>query len=188
MNEWDAIRYICAGRYRRNFVLPNYTPFGWWECDVFEVTAAGFFREYEVKLTLADFRRDQLKARNVWEMADSHLRELAAVEKHKLLAAGDPRAPHRFWFVTPSGLLEKESLPAFAGLIEIEDSGACEPRHYRWRSVERRPAPVLHDHRLSPRTLEHAKSVIYYRLHNLILAGRQPQPSPPAEERQAVEA
>jgi RNA polymerase primary sigma factor len=37
-------------------LLPNYTPDKWHECDVFGVTRAGYFHEFEIKLTRADFR------------------------------------------------------------------------------------------------------------------------------------
>ncbi len=47
MNENQIIQRIMAERYRRSTVCPRYTPTRWWECDVFELTEAGFFREYE---------------------------------------------------------------------------------------------------------------------------------------------
>ena len=41
--------------------MPNYTPRDWWECDVFCVSKAGYFTEYEIKLTAQDFRADAQK-------------------------------------------------------------------------------------------------------------------------------
>ena len=48
----EIITHLLRKRYRRNFAIPNYSPDGWWECDVFELTPAGTFREYEVKVTV----------------------------------------------------------------------------------------------------------------------------------------
>lgn len=47
----------------RSFVIPNYTPSGWFESDIFELTKSGYFREYEIKMSLSDFRADAVKAR-----------------------------------------------------------------------------------------------------------------------------
>lgn len=45
---------------------PNYTPDGWWECDVWAVTRAGYGIEYEIKLSVHDFRADKQKAKRRW--------------------------------------------------------------------------------------------------------------------------
>ena len=34
-------------------LMPNFTPGGWWECDLATVTRAGYFVEYEIKLSLS---------------------------------------------------------------------------------------------------------------------------------------
>lgn len=151
-----------GGRWRRSFCLPNYTPEGWFECDLFEVTAAGYFWEYEVKLTLSDFRRDREK--RDWRGGRT---------KHQRLGQGDERGPNRFWFVTPPNLLFliprplsnfEAPLPPWAGLIEI-----------RWPAFGGRwvvdrvvDAPQLHREKLKPRILEHARGVCYWRMHEAL--------------------
>jgi len=57
----DIQRALILPRYRQSTVMPNYTPRGWWECDVFELTKAEMFVEYEIKLSRADFRADRNK-------------------------------------------------------------------------------------------------------------------------------
>ena len=107
LTEHQAQCAIIYPRYARgHIVLPNYTPPKWWECDVFEITKAGYFREYEVKCSRSDFFNDSLKTRG-------------KRNKHKLLQQG--KGPVQFWFVTPQGLVEKAEVPAFAGLIELVD-------------------------------------------------------------------
>ncbi len=116
-------------------VLPNYTPGGWFECDVFAVTKAGYGVEFEIKVTAADFKRDAEKT-----------------SKHELLAARSERAPSRFWYVVPSGLTSP-LLPEYAGLMTFNGN----------RIAIARDAPRLHSALVPENTLSHALSVCYWR-------------------------
>jgi len=95
-----------------------------WECDVIRVMPSRLYTEYEIKLTVADFRNDFEKTAG-WKKNGA--------KKHDVLADPDlaldrhwrreyPRPKH-FYFVTPPGLLTTEMLPAHAGLIEYD--GRC---------------------------------------------------------------
>lgn len=183
MTAAQIVALLVGNRYRRGFVLPHYTPHRWWECDVFEATEAGYFREYEVKVSRADFLKDAAKARTVYanepvpEAERQHpwqrtrLVERRGDGKHELLAAGDPRGPSRFWFVTPTGLLKPEEVPEWAGLIEVDQRKA--------RLVERevRKAPRRHGEKIEAARYEHAKGVCYWRMHTLAqMRGPDDQP------------
>lgn len=170
MTERDAINSIMQDRYARNFCLPRYTPRQWWECDVFEVTPAGMFREYEVKLTVADFRADTQK-RTVkiippWDLPQGSGRACAwpGETKHGLLAEGSPRGPSRFWYVTPKGLLTPEMVPAWAGLIELTE------KSYWSRPMPQEvvKAPQLHRQPVDSKVTDHARGICYYRMHGLM--------------------
>ena len=58
-------RLIQKKLYHRLFgnrlVLPNFTPNGWFECDIWVLTKSGYGREYEIKLTVSDFKADAKK-------------------------------------------------------------------------------------------------------------------------------
>lgn len=156
MKAEDIAWSLVRERWRRAFVLERYTPRSWWECDVFEVTRAGFFREYEIKLTLDDFKADARKAKGG--------RWTPKVTKHERLAARDPKGPTRFWYVTPAGLLALDQLPEWAGLIEMQaDVVLGQPRGFF--GCEVRPAPLLHRARFGDERMKHPRSVLYYRLH-----------------------
>jgi hypothetical protein len=45
-----------SGRYRQGRCMTNFTPKGWWECDLAYLTKSGYL--FEIKLTAADFRKD----------------------------------------------------------------------------------------------------------------------------------
>ncbi len=117
----DIERAILQGNYFRSTMMPRYTPIGWWECDICQVTGSGYFKEYEIKMSRADFRVDASKARDVF---DGEFRPMGSPprpqeRKHDLMAAGDPRGPVEFFFCTPIGLLNETDIPVWAGWIEV---------------------------------------------------------------------
>lgn len=164
----QAVMVLMFNRWRRNFCLPNYTPRHWWECDLFELTAAGFFREFEVKLTRADFLADRRKSRGAgrWLQDGGRHRRERVEEKHTLLSQGDPRGPTQFWYVAPAGLLLPEDLPAWAGLIELQERSG--PAAWRWLPSQVRPAPRLHRQRCDPKVESHARGICYWRMQDLL--------------------
>lgn len=112
-------------------LIPNYTPNGWYECDLYGITKAGFAVEFEIKCTRADFKKDTTK--------EYHDRRANTIEnKHARLGLGDARGPSRFFFVTPPGLIRQDEIPEWAGLLEVPTDRRC-PRLHR-----RKEAPRLH--------------------------------------------
>lgn len=154
MNAKEIQRSLIRDRYRRSFVIPNYTPKGWWECDLFELTEAGYFNEYEVKLTVADFYADRKKCQSVPDGP--------ATLKWDRLREG--KGPSRFWFVLPSTLINAVAIPPFAGLIAVKSNGGA-----RLFAHELKQAPRLHRNKADLKIREHAAGVCYWRMHNLIL-------------------
>lgn len=172
-SRWATVA-LLRQRYRRNFCLPRYTPRRWWECDVFELTAAGYFREYEIKLTLADFRADAHKRQCGRDARGRRSVLQPPEEKHRLLARRVAHGPTRFWFVTPEGLVPRAELPEWAGLLELRDRGAGWQPHHRWGVLEVVRAPTLHRRACDPRVAEHARGVCYWRMHHLLLRPAEP--------------
>ena len=108
---------------RRNLglVLCNaYFYFG--EMDVFCLRNSGITVEYEIKISRADFKADFKK-----------------IDKHKALANKDTKAPNRFVYVCPEGLIKKEETPIYAGLIYITE---------RLKFKEIIAPPLIHRNRL----------------------------------------
>lgn len=155
MTAKDIQRAIIRERYARNTTLPNYTPRNWFECDVFEVTAAGYFVEYEVKISKSDFRADAEKAKGF----DAFNLE----RKHDLLSVSDMRGPSRFYFVTPENLIAEQELPPWAGLIIAHQGSRNVYLHTR------RPAPQLHRIKLEDERFQSAMTTCYWRFLRLYL-------------------
>lgn len=163
LTEHRAARGLMREKWRRCFMLPNYTPRRWWECDVFELTAAGYFVEYEIKVSIADFRRDSEKARQPFAWWDYQRGRAAppGVKKHELLASGSTLGPCRFYFVTPPGLLENETLPSWAGHLEMHHN----PLYNIWQPRTVVKAPQLHSEKFPEDRAAHARGICYYRMH-----------------------
>lgn len=134
-------------------LMPNFTPATWYECDIFRVTKAGYFYEYEVKISLSDFKADANK-----KGFDNVSRSWA--HKHELLQRRQRNVPHRYYYVVPRDLTDKviPLLPDWAGLIEY--SG--------WlRQVK--GAPQLHRHKISNAVMRQAERAAVHRYWDLFL-------------------
>lgn len=160
----DIEAALMRERHMRGTVMPRFTPGGWWECDVCELTPAGYFREYEIKMSRADFKADAGKGQYVlpfgvkWGAGQSTCRT-----KHDMLAAGDPRGPVNFYFVTPPGLLSADEIPAWAGWIEVFR------RDDLWMPVEvmKKKAPRLHGQKAAASVKRNMRGSALGRLHTI---------------------
>lgn len=148
---WDC-------RSASRLLVPRYTPAGWWENDLFRVTKAGYWYEYEIKISAADFRADSQKSESEGWGADRQTRT-----KHDVLALSE-RGPSRFFFVAPLALAERllPDVPAWAGLLGFD----------RWMR-ELKSAPVRHRTPIAGHIAEHARGVCVWRYWTLLLAKRE---------------
>lgn len=168
LTEKVIVNRLLRDRYPKTFCLPNYTPPHWWECDMFELTAAGYFREYEVKVTLSDFRRDvekqnELRGSGEWTGEAGQKKWVAKYEKkHDLLEGGDLRGPSQFFYVTPEGMLSSEPLPPWAGWIEIYVIEHRGRRHLHERL--RVKAPTIHRVKMA-KNPDYHRGTTYWRFH-----------------------
>lgn len=167
----DIQRSIIAQRYHKAFVIPNHTPRGWYESDVVEISKAGFFTEYEIKMSVSDFRADAAKGRGGTKFFSPQFAHLNKPEtmKHDQLAARDTKGPSRFWFVTPRGLLNATDIPPWAGLMEAY--AHADERYHPFLNVVR-PAPRIHNERANPALKEYGLVSCYWRMHRLYLGDR----------------
>jgi len=152
-------RLFLAMQSRCQLILPNYTPAGWHECDLWAVTRSGYAQEYEVKVTVSDFKADAKKidrrygryVSGQWVKSDSR-------RKYDRLTAGDPMGPTMFWYVVPEGLLEGQELPRWAGLIEVEAG-----KYGTVILCRRQDGPRLHNTKVGDRIMAHARGICYWR-------------------------
>jgi hypothetical protein len=165
MTERQIQNALARDLKRWQVMMPNYTPFGWYECDLWGVTKAGYAVEFEIKVSVADFRADTKKGRlrraGCLRGPNNQMTEY----KHARLEQRDAKGPSRFFYVVPEGLIGLDELPDWAGLILI--SKYEDPRYaHLLIQTELQPAPKLHKHKADPKTIEHARGVCYYRYWN----------------------
>lgn len=135
------------------FAIPNPTMFFNWEADLVSATAAGLTHEFEIKTTLADFRRDAQKVHKHSQLADCNL---------------DPRLykqrPCYFWYATPFEIVLDELLD-HAGWVTISETS----RHSvtRYEVTTRRTAPRLAGRRMDDKSILQLGRLASYRLAKL---------------------
>lgn len=160
----DIQKRLIWDRYRRSFVIPNFTPRQWYECDVFEITPAGYFREYEIKLSISDFRADAKKCKT--KFVDGPGPDFKWEETKKLACIGKPPGPVQFWYVAPVGMIKE--CPLWAGLIEIIwKPGNRAP--FNCLPLMTKPAPRLHNEKADPTMKKYADGICYWRFMNQFL-------------------
>lgn len=152
-----------------SLACPNYTPAGWWECDLFGVTKAGLAVEYEIKLTRADFKADAGKAREATRAypRGGGFETIPAAKKHDRLALADPHGPSRFYYVVPAGMVGPDEVPEWAGLIYVGEYKRFSTVAARLTFHDEKPAPRLHREKVPATVIDHCKGVFYYRFWNL---------------------
>jgi hypothetical protein len=119
-----TVQLYWAMRSASQILVPRYTPRDWWECDLWRLTSADFVDEYEIKMSVADYRADfkkQYEQSRNWNRELKQWDQIEVRNKHAFLA-GDERGPNRFWFVVPSEIEDKIEVPPYAGLMVFRHS------------------------------------------------------------------
>jgi hypothetical protein len=156
------------------FMMPTFTPAGWWECDVWAVTQAGYAVEYEIKVSRGDFRRDAKKCKSFRRRNEKGQALSAWEELNKLtmIAAKDGRCQNRFYYVMPAGMIELAELPANCGLITFGEYAATDSRSHcfsQYGKVVKR-APLLHNVKPDPTLVQQGMVSAYHRFIRGVMA------------------
>jgi hypothetical protein len=113
-------------------IAPNFQTIYMNECDVISVNKRNLTHEFEIKISLSDFKADFKKT-----------------QKHRLLKTGKGTVVHRgkktnqisfqtcnyFYYVCPACLIHQDMIPSYAGLIWV---------HYDGRIDYKVKAPLIH--------------------------------------------
>ena len=108
----NMIQQTLAKKFFNDFFMCNkfYSEF---EADFLRITNSGFLYEYEIKMTVEDFRKDFSKE------SKHHIKPTT---KHEMLKSGELNIKH-FYFCAPSGIIPVEQVPEEFGLIEFRREG-----------------------------------------------------------------
>ena len=148
MTELEVQKAIYKNYYRTGykFFIPNIYLFDW-ESDLLGVNTSDYLIEYEVKVTRADFKNDMKKKERHHTletgMKKKHSRKSYNVEtgKYEETNIGEIKAnrPNKFYYVCPKGVIKKEDVPSYCGLIYLDD------RYLR----QIKAAPFLHKRKIN---------------------------------------
>ncbi len=125
----------------RQFLLcPNiYFSFGRYEIDLLAITASGYAHEIEIKVTMADLKRDFEKR---------HFHDNARIKF--------------FWYAIPEPMLESALplIPETAGIITVR----YDDKHgYYWPTRERPAKTRAHAQKLDDAEIEGVRRMVYFR-------------------------
>jgi hypothetical protein len=135
-------------------ICPNFTPHRWYENDIFAITKSGYWHEFEIKLTKADFKADANKRPPSWRTGIGQ----TPATKHELIAAKHPTGPNRFYYVLPAGVVDDADVPEWAGIMRVTNGPT------RAWITRTRQAPWLHKNQVRDELIQQVKGVFYYRL------------------------
>lgn len=136
--------------------VPNYFV-GAYECDIYTVNKNLYSTEYEIKKTVADYKKDFCKSNNRWIWTD---KTRNGSEKHELIKTG--RRTNRFYFVIPEQLKECVEIPSYAGLITFDIQ-----KEWFWINIVKQ-APRLHKNKTDDKEILNIIRNFNYRHYSLI--------------------
>ena len=163
MNEFDAkqvtalVLEFAMDEKKCELAIPNYRGLYNWEGDVFSVTRANYVHEFEIKVTMQDYKKDFMKY------------------KHHFLGPSSTAivGPNYFWYVTTFNI----EPPEYAGWIIVKDGWDS-----KWNSKEERmerferpvlsvvkPAPRLHKNKVRAHKLSLMNKNASFKLKGLYM-------------------
>ena len=128
LTEREIVQQLRFFMSQPRYKLDNLYVFGW-ESDCLLLTRSGYWYEFEVKISKADFKNDFKNKK----------------EKHSILSSEEEtKKPNFFYYVVPEDLIAPDDVPEYAGLIYIK-------RGRGLRTVKK--APTLHKVKNDPKDL-----------------------------------
>lgn len=133
----------------KKYVLENLYVFSW-ESDKLIETRSGLIYEFEIKVSKADFKNDFKKKNKhvILEGKETHIPTFDGLEPkykeryEKNYLVSHFKKPNYFYYAVPEGMIDKEDVPEYAGLIYvIPDDGEFKFNYLKLVKM----APKLHD-------------------------------------------
>lgn len=129
--------------YRKNVIVPR-CHFAGAEADLLCLRPSDWLEEFEVKVSLSDFKREFIEKTWKHEFLVQGSRHNTFPGDGECVVVASEHKIRRFWFAVPHELSDKvnDLVPAHAGLVTVQRTQS------RWRNafdvvVIAKPAPVL---------------------------------------------
>lgn len=137
------MRYVLDVK-NHQLALPNLRSVYRWEMDLFSVTRAWLTHEYEIKVTLADFRADAKKRAKHQDLALEYINT----------------GPNYFWYAIGGFELSADEVPSYAGLLRVY----WHERWQQWTVAVERQARRRHPHKMPERYKDDLLRWLSYRV------------------------
>lgn len=133
----------------KKYVIENLYVFSW-ESDKLIETRSGLIYEFEIKISKSDFKNDFNKKNKhvILEGKETHIPTFDGLEPKykerydKNYLVSHFKKPNYFYYAVPEGMIDKEDVPDYAGLIYvIPDDGEFKFNYLKLVKM----APKLHD-------------------------------------------
>ncbi len=133
----------------KKYVLENLYVFSW-ESDKLIETRSGLIYEFEIKISKSDFKNDFKKKNKhvILEGKETHIPTFDGLEPkykeryEKNYLVSHFKKPNYFYYAVPEGMIDKEDVPEYAGLIYvIPDDGEFKFNYLKLVKM----APKLHE-------------------------------------------
>lgn len=133
-----------------------------WESDLIIVNKSGYISEYEVKLSVSDFRNDFKKQGHIKSHTNFYGEYLNGNTKHESLVKGF--GPNRFFYCFPADMIPHSEVPEWAGIIHIR-SFNHNNIHFLTTSIIRNPKR-LHSNKATKDQIDKINTALYYKVFN----------------------
>lgn len=133
----------------KKYVIENLYVFSW-ESDKLIETRSGLIYEFEIKISRSDFKNDFKKKNKhvILEGKETHIPTFDGLEPkykekyEKNYLVSHFKKPNYFYYAVPEGMIDKEDVPDYAGLIYVmPDDGEFKFNYLKLVKM----APKLHD-------------------------------------------
>ena len=143
-----AVQLVLYSRFSRaghRIFVPNIMLYAGCESDLISVMKSGRVCEFEIKLTVADFKNNHKKRRF------NHVGDLMG-------------GPNYFYYVVPTAMVGKVTVPAYAGLIEVVGE-----TNARYVNVVKKP-PLRQAEVIGEKTMDKIMTSLSYRFMSRLVA------------------
>lgn len=181
MTEHEAqdLLYHYLNQKQHAGIVPNIYAYSW-ESDMLSMTKAEFMHEYEIKVSLSDFRKDAEKAekheilktgsRVPSEYEQRYLDKaikLAWCNYDSLTKRIIENRPNYFWYACPPDLIPVSEVPAHAGLLYLTG------RHCQ---TVVKDAPRLHIEKVTDRVKRHIITSFVFKYWRMRIKSKDVEP------------
>ena len=155
----------------QKYVLENLYVFRW-ESDKFIETRSGLIYEFEIKVTRSDFKND-FKKEDKHVILEGKKEYIPAYDKvldewktmhDKYYRTENFKKPNYFYYAVPEGMITKDEVPEYAGLVYILPEGVNTDKdgHYCWDGFYVvKNAPKLHNTKYTDDDLKLSEKFYY---------------------------